>query len=358
MSAMIVTILAGVPSRAGGSQFWGPHATKPDHARPAAAAPLIAEGAELGVAAQSFAVRALEASQRHNLRDMRLYRTLMATTGERAIDRLERALALEPDNASVHFAVARYLYEFVFDYYAHDVPRPMRRNDAGRRALTHWKRFEQLSPYDPRRVHYTRHGVPTPQRPGATAPLTGPYQFARSIVYATLGGEDSYRRAIDDDDYCLATAPAGVAPPAWIAQLLTNSAEMLMAIGHLDEAIDRYERAVRLDADPLYLYGLAVAYDRKGLADSAMDAMREGMSRDTRGPLGSLARDTVFFVPPGDIDYYRALGREAQGDRAGALALYRRFLTHPATRRYASRADRHIRQLTHRRATTHQRHRK
>src|SRR4029450_5570491 len=104
----------------------------------------------------------------------------------------------------------------------------------------------------------------------------------------------------------------------------SNSAEILMALGRLGEAQDRYREAIRLedqsrpaipghDRDEylaLAYYGLGVALDRDEQGQAAREATARAIQRDPRMAILDAARDgrnDVFFVPPGDVHYYRGL---------------------------------------------------
>ncbi len=127
------------------------------------------------------------------------------------------------------------------------------------------------------------------------------------------------------------------------AHLLYNSAEWTMAQGQLEEALRRYELAVSLDsAERLYALGLAVALDRDGRQDRALALARRALSRDPGMSL--LTQPGVFFVPPGDLSYYRALGHQALGEDAAARAQYRRFLEDLPHSPWAARARAHLAQ--------------
>jgi len=154
--------------------------------------------------------------------------------------------------------------------------------------------------------------------------------------------------------------------PAWYAEnhyaeerrhsraiLNGNAAESLMALGRLEESIARYRRAEELSSPgeeewELAEWGLGVSLDRDGQGDKAKEAVERALSVDPA--MQRLRSEHVFFEPPGDVDYYLALGHEvayrqlkAPLDRARAVAAWRRFVAHPGVQRpFLERAQRHL----------------
>jgi tetratricopeptide (TPR) repeat protein len=129
--------------------------------------------------------------------------------------------------------------------------------------------------------------------------------------------------------------------------LYGNSAETLMALGRLPEAIERYRRA---EAQALYPverqlaeWGLGVALDRDGQEERAREAVRRALAQDPT--LRVLDSSSVFFEPPGDKRYYEALGHETAGDLPQAIAHYRSFLKEAPGSRWAVRARDHLARL-------------
>jgi hypothetical protein len=131
------------------------------------------------------------------------------------------------------------------------------------------------------------------------------------------------------------------------AVLYGNSAETLMALGRLDEAIARYRQAelVASSGDlewQLAQWGLGVALDRDEQGEKSRLAIQRALDHDPT--MAHLAEEGVFFEPPGDKRYYEALGHEVAGDREQALAAWRDYLAAPAPR-WARRARRHVEAL-------------
>lgn len=239
----------------------------------------------------------------------------------RAIAHYERAVGLTSTPATAHHRAGRVLYRY---YVA--LPDEL---DAKRaqQVLDHWNEFERLAPRDPR---------------------VRDMLFDRALVYTKLGGDDNYELAIADYHRLMDTSdPAGHDPSA-VATWYSNCAEILMAVGRLDEAVDYYETSLSYTESALYAYGLAVALDRDGREEKARDLMarfaRYDMGDDDQ-PMGRLRDSSVFFVPDGEIHYYYALGYEALGQPDIALDQYRIFARKARGSRYVPRAEQHIRRL-------------
>jgi len=118
-----------------------------------------------------------------------------------------------------------------------------------------------------------------------------------------------------------------------------NAAEILMALGRLDEAEARYREAIRLDTSTgrresahgltFSTYGLAVVLDRAGRAGPAREMMARAIVLDPR--LGKLRAaeqpgGDVFFLPEGDVFYYLGLASEVAGRVDDAEAAFQEFL--------------------------------
>jgi tetratricopeptide (TPR) repeat protein len=130
--------------------------------------------------------------------------------------------------------------------------------------------------------------------------------------------------------------------------LWSNSAETLMALGRLDEAVDRYRQAEAHatlgDLEwQLAQWGLGVAFDR----DQQLEKSRSTIARvlDHDPTMARLSEEGVFFEPPGDKHYYLALGHEVAGDREQAIASWRAYLAEAPKSRWVPRARAHLREL-------------
>jgi tetratricopeptide (TPR) repeat protein len=145
------------------------------------------------------------------------------------------------------------------------------------------------------------------------------------------------------------------------AATFANAAELLMALGRLGEAEERYREAVRLEtAAPaptrietshalvLATYGLAVALDRAGRADAAREAMARALVLDPRHATLTAAEQPgadVFFVPDGDVYYYLGLAAEVGGDADEGAAAFAEFLRRQPHAASSVRARAHLEML-------------
>jgi tetratricopeptide (TPR) repeat protein len=168
------------------------------------------------------------------------------------------------------------------------------------------------------------------------------------LVYSHLG---RFAEAVTEYDRALRVLAA---EPDQVAQrrnqqnatLLGNSAEALMAVGRLDEAIRRYalaEQTDKTDFATLHALGLAVAYDRDGQTHKSREALTRSLAADPG--LHLFQSDDVFFAPEGDRFYYEGLIAEGLDNRDDALRAFQEFLRAQPQSRYADRARFHIEEL-------------
>jgi tetratricopeptide (TPR) repeat protein len=144
------------------------------------------------------------------------------------------------------------------------------------------------------------------------------------------------------------------------AAAYANSAEILMALGRLGEAEDRYREAIRLEAQEqpgrerdenlaLAFYGLGVALDRDEQTAAAREAVARALALDAKMELLDAAQGSekgekseVFFVPPGDVHYYRGLALLVAGRAQEAADAFQRFLGEQRGGRFGPRAEAHL----------------
>lgn len=162
----------------------------------------------------------------------------------------------------------------------------------------------------------------------------GRYKEAEQLLRSTL-------RAAPDDPaaaqgwFDLAIAEAKLHKPkkeieaydralerAWEPQLratiFMNRGESRMVMGHLQPALADYRHAIQIAREPrlraLAYYGLGITLERSGDLPSALDAMHKANAIQVQiGATYGSALDlpTVFFVPPYDLFYYKALSNMA-----------------------------------------------
>ena len=239
----------------------------------------------------------------------------------RAAEAYEKAAALHPRAAEPHFRAAEVLSAHFIedpDHLIGDLVKP------AERAIAHWDRFEKLAPRDPRVVDML---------------------FRRSIALTKLGGIGNFKRAAADYDAALRLEDAASANPLQIALLLSNAAEIHMASGDLERAIDLYSDSLDYNPKELYGYGLVVALDRDGQATKALEMMQSyGYDHDVLFP-DPRKEAPPFFVPAGDVHWYQSIGMESKGDFQSALNHMNQFLTFQPKSPYAARARERMKAL-------------
>lgn len=127
--------------------------------------------------------------------------------------------------------------------------------------------------------------------------------------------------------------------------MASNCAESAMAAGDLKLSARLYRESLRLRprSNNAAWWGLMVALDRQGLTWPSNRAAARALVLDPS--LSGLKGPDVFFVPAGDVHYYLALAREAQGRLRLAMRQWTRYLRKQPRSRYASRARDHLRRL-------------
>src|SRR5207237_10576866 len=97
-----------------------------------------------------------------------------------------------------------------------------------------------------------------------------------------------------------------------------NRAESYMMIGDIDKAIPYYKEALQYTSDTSAYYGLAVAYDREGEGAKARQIIKDLGDDAYNGWETKVAISETFYVPAGEVYYYRALAAAAPGNPADA----------------------------------------
>jgi tetratricopeptide (TPR) repeat protein len=239
----------------------------------------------------------------------------------RAVEAYEKAAALRPKAAEPHYRAAEVLSAHFVDEQEQllgDLVKP------AERAIAHWDRFERLAPRDPRIVDML---------------------FRRSIALTKLGGVAHFKRAAADYDAALRLEDAASANPLQIALLLSNAAEIHMASGDLERAIELYSDSLDYNPKELYGYGLVVALDRDGQATKALEMMQSyGYEHEVLFP-DPRKEAPPFFVPDGDVHWYQSIGMESKGDYQSAYNHMQQFLSFQPKSPYVARARERMKTL-------------
>jgi tetratricopeptide (TPR) repeat protein len=250
-----------------------------------------------GSAALTARARALRDLSRQALRKRALL--------DGALERLERARTLDPDDPELLYAFARALM-------AWESPGPLWTCTSERRdeqAATALRALRTEHPdFMPETVTFDLAVVQT--RRGLFAEAA--HAYADAIALALDGDETAVMRA--------------------------NLAEVTMLAGDLEGAVMHYQRALQATHGGrdylLALWGLAVALDRLGEHDAALEQARKAVEAEG-GRMQVLRSDGVFFEPAHEVHAYEGLGHEAlaarnEADRARELtraaASYRAWL--------------------------------
>lgn len=117
-----------------------------------------------------------------------------------------------------------------------------------------------------------------------------------------------------------------------------NMAETLMMLGNVEEAIEQYRQALRVRPSTSVTLGLAIALDRDERGTEA-----RALLRDLGGPAiveweMSVSSGDIFYVPEGEVFYYRGLINEALGHNGAAIENYDLFIKSRAHPLFAPRA--------------------
>jgi tetratricopeptide (TPR) repeat protein len=254
-------------------------------------------------------------------------RTHVFDPARAALAAYERALAIGPADAEIHYralAAAKLV--------ADDSGICHACRDGYEAMIRHIDALRKLDPLDTREVEYAWEMSVALSKLGALGGPQADGHFTRAIEEY-----ERWRRLVDETDPQLARA---------LSTCYSNAAELLMAVGRLDEAIAQYQTAIELNPiEPLGYFGLAVAYDRDGQWNKAVAAMTEGLNRPPA--LARLEDREVFFVPEGEIYYYYALAHHVMGaDPALVSAEYTRFLSRARGSKYAARAREHLAEMS------------
>jgi tetratricopeptide (TPR) repeat protein len=175
----------------------------------------------------------------------------------------------------------------------------------------------------------------TPDGADHDAQLAFQLGFVRAMTGDLAGSLAEYRRA---------EALGGLGDEQWLLEY--DLGDDLMALGRLEEAIDRYRRSVRLapSHESMPRLALAVALERDDQLDRARAELDIALARDAG--LRALSSGRFHFLPPGDEHYYRFLALRARGQLLPARRELEAFLIAVPDGPYSARARAHLRALT------------
>lgn len=269
---------------------------------------------------------------------------------EQALTEYRNAAAARPDAAEPWFRIAAVLDSF----YVRDseftrpqlllITRPVSPiatlskfdRDHARAAVEAWDRAERLAPLDPR---FT------------VTPLSefDPVLSRRAILETRLiegADRDETRQWLQgaerDYEKLMSRCDAGCTESDLYEQTLGNLAETYMMLDDLDRAIEMYRAALRRGAQVSTAYGLAVALDRAGQSTEAMEVIRDEGADQRVQFSKAVDSGSVFFVPAGEDEYYKALIEEAFDQDDDAITDWRMYIASNAHPQFQPRAHQHL----------------
>lgn len=206
------------------------------------------------------------------------------------------------------------------------------RIEKARDMVAAWDRFEELAPLDPRinDLLVTRAITRTKLVATATNP-TALLEAAAKDYQAVLDREDGMLRERFSNGLGML--------------VLGNLAETHMMLGNVERAIEVYIEAQRLGARSSTMFGLAVALDRDDRGGDAFTVIRGLGEEQFEAFHTEWESGNVFFVPPGEEQYYFALASEALGHHSEAIEYWRLYLRSGAHPKFQPRAKEHLDKL-------------
>jgi tetratricopeptide (TPR) repeat protein len=253
--------------------------------------------------------------------------TRVASLLDKAIASYRRAAELEPSEGEPLYDLGEAIYGFYLVCYedqravtplcTHTRPLPVARAE---QALAAWAEFEKRAPLDPRNS--------VADDPGQSLLAT------RALLETRLATKPHLEAASHLYEKILARGEVGYASE----QIVGNLAETYMMLDRLDDAIAMYRGAV--GQDPSTGYGLAVALDRDGHGEEALEVARD--QGPPGGYLSKLQSGAVFYVPDGEQYYYRALIDESFGDLDESIAFWEQYIQSGAHPEFQPRARQHL----------------
>jgi tetratricopeptide (TPR) repeat protein len=235
------------------------------------------------------------AARAHALRELSRQALRRRAQFDGALLRLQRAIALDPDDPELAYTFARVLM-------AWESPGPLW-------TCTSERRDQQAA--EVLRSLRTRHP-----------------DFMPEAVAFDLAVVQTRRELFAQAAEAYADAIALTIDGAETAVIRANLAEVTMLAGDLEGAVAHYRHALKQTSGGrdylLALWGLAVALDRLGEHDAALEQARKAVDAEG-GHMQVLRSDGVFFEPEHEIHAYEGLGHEAlaarpEADRSAELA--------------------------------------
>jgi tetratricopeptide (TPR) repeat protein len=213
-----------------------------------------------------------------------------------ALTAYEAAAKAKPTSEEPHYRAGEVLLAFMLD-------KTISPRSSLDRAIEHWRQFEKKAPLDPRLLNILD---------------------ARSISLTKRGGKKNLEAALADYNYQLDLIDqSSDSRRDTLARRVSNRAEIYMMLGDLKNSIAGYEKALSLQRDTTYGYGLAVALDRDKQGARARATAKDFARTDSTN---ALVREGTFYVPDGEVNYYLAIRAEGRGDYRGAVAAYKEFI--------------------------------
>ena len=191
--------------------------------------------------------------------------------------------------------------------------------------LAAWGEFERRSPLDPR----------------LTVTGGGGLLFTEALLHTHLATRDHLAAAAADYEKILARSDSSSRD----LSVVSNLAETYMMLDRLDEAIETYREAIAQGADISSAYGLAVALDRAERSSEAVDVIRAQGHEALTTFNDYYIRGRIFFVPPGEENYYYALASEAWGEDQEAIDRWQAYIKSGAHPEFQPQAKKHLEAL-------------
>jgi tetratricopeptide (TPR) repeat protein len=183
-----------------------------------------------------------------------------------------------------------------------------------------------------------------PLHPRFTADFGGAFLFRRAVLHTRLATKAHLQKALLDYQRILSradpTEPSRL-DDIW-GNVWTNLAETQMMLGDLDTALTSYREAWQYTKIASIAYGFAVALDRGSRGQAALSTIIAQGEDSYEAFNQSISRGDTFYVPRGEIHYYRALIEEAWGREERAIEYWREYIASGAHPEFQPRAQAHL----------------